>query len=275
MPSSRVTLVYNGDQLRMVKDTATSTANFIYDSQNILLQTDGTNLTQAVNTLEPKKFGNLISQRQLQSGLWVPVNYHYDGLGSTDSLTDGSAVITDTYTYFAFGRIKANTGSTENPFTWVGEQLYVLDSETGEVQTHRRQVDPDEGRFKSEDPIGFRAGDADLYRYVRNNPINATDPSGLAASCCPTTEDVAKLVGKTQDAFTSGDKGKKPAASQPATYAAPSLTEIPGAAWDCAVSLGKSGLQLARTRCHPTPGGCLGILGKMLSATWRSLDRFL
>ncbi|MCO8124099.1 hypothetical protein NHH03_20310 [Stieleria sp. TO1_6] len=31
----------------------------------------------------------------------------------------------------------------------------------------------------SQDPIGFSAGDANLYRYVGNGPTNATDPSGL------------------------------------------------------------------------------------------------
>jgi hypothetical protein len=29
------------------------------------------------------------------------------------------------------------------------------------------------------DPLGFEAGDANLYRYVGNNPTNATDPTGL------------------------------------------------------------------------------------------------
>ena len=31
----------------------------------------------------------------------------------------------------------------------------------------------------SEDPIGFAAGDANLYRYVGNSPTNFVDPSGL------------------------------------------------------------------------------------------------
>ncbi|MEI6539358.1 MAG: hypothetical protein WCO86_07480, partial [Planctomycetota bacterium] len=35
------------------------------------------------------------------------------------------------------------------------------------------------GRFISEDPTGFRAGDANLNRYVGNDAINAADPSGL------------------------------------------------------------------------------------------------
>lgn len=39
--------------------------------------------------------------------------------------------------------------------------------------------DPRIGRWLSEDPIGFQAADPNLYRYVGNNPTNATDPSGL------------------------------------------------------------------------------------------------
>jgi len=39
--------------------------------------------------------------------------------------------------------------------------------------------DPYIGRWLQEDPIGFDAGDINLYRYVGNSPTNATDPSGL------------------------------------------------------------------------------------------------
>jgi len=36
--------------------------------------------------------------------------------------------------------------------------------------------------FQDYEPLGFEAGDANLYRYVRNSPTNATDPSGLTAT---------------------------------------------------------------------------------------------
>jgi uncharacterized protein RhaS with RHS repeats len=35
------------------------------------------------------------------------------------------------------------------------------------------------GRFLSEDPTGFAGGQANLYVYVGNDPINFTDPFGL------------------------------------------------------------------------------------------------
>jgi RHS repeat-associated protein len=42
-----------------------------------------------------------------------------------------------------------------------------------------RVYDAAVGRFLSEDPSGFSAGDTNLYRYVGNNPVALTDPTGL------------------------------------------------------------------------------------------------
>jgi uncharacterized protein RhaS with RHS repeats len=39
--------------------------------------------------------------------------------------------------------------------------------------------DPIEGRWMEEDPILFKGGDLNLYRYVGNDPTNLVDPSGL------------------------------------------------------------------------------------------------
>jgi uncharacterized protein RhaS with RHS repeats len=45
--------------------------------------------------------------------------------------------------------------------------------------------DPTVGRWLQSDPKGFDAGDHNLYRYVKNSPTSATDPSGLAADPPP------------------------------------------------------------------------------------------
>jgi hypothetical protein len=39
--------------------------------------------------------------------------------------------------------------------------------------------DPTIGRWLEEDPKAFAAGDANLYRYLHNDPTNGTDPMGL------------------------------------------------------------------------------------------------
>ncbi|HJT23203.1 MAG TPA: RHS repeat-associated core domain-containing protein, partial [bacterium] len=41
------------------------------------------------------------------------------------------------------------------------------------------EYDTRTGRWTSQDPTGFAAGDANLYRYAGNGPTNAVDPSGL------------------------------------------------------------------------------------------------
>jgi RHS repeat-associated protein len=53
------------------------------------------------------------------------------------------------------------------------------DHATGLIYYRARWFDPRIGRFISEDPIGFAAGDANLSRYVGNSTPNAVDPSGL------------------------------------------------------------------------------------------------
>ncbi len=61
-------------------------------------------------------------------------------------------------------------------FKWTGREL---DSETGLQYNRARYYDPKTGRWISQDPIGFDAGDGNLYRYVRNDTPNFTDATGL------------------------------------------------------------------------------------------------
>ena len=53
------------------------------------------------------------------------------------------------------------------------------DTVTGLNLAVNRVQKPGTGRWTSQDPLGFAAGDADLYRFVRNSPTNFTDKSGL------------------------------------------------------------------------------------------------
>jgi len=53
------------------------------------------------------------------------------------------------------------------------------DTFSGLIYYRARWFDPKLGRFISEDPIGFAAGDANLSGYVGNSTPNAVDPSGL------------------------------------------------------------------------------------------------
>jgi RHS repeat-associated protein len=56
-----------------------------------------------------------------------------------------------------------------------------VDAESDLMYYRARYYDPAVGRFVSEDPLGFAAGDVNVSRYVGNGATNATDPSGMQA----------------------------------------------------------------------------------------------
>ncbi len=87
--------------------------------------------------------------------------------------------MTDDYVYSAFGEVESSTGSTENPYQWIGREGYYLDPGTARYNLRRREYQANIARFLQQDPLGLEAGDPNLYRYVENDPVNQTDPSGL------------------------------------------------------------------------------------------------
>jgi len=53
------------------------------------------------------------------------------------------------------------------------------DAATGLHYNYWRDYDPRLGRYLQPDPIGLAGGDVNLYAYVRNDPLNWSDPTGL------------------------------------------------------------------------------------------------
>jgi len=84
-------------------------------------------------------------------------------------------------TFDAFGKLTSESNSAiDLIFGFTGR---LNDESTGLQNNLNRWYDPTVGRWLSEDPIGFSAGDANLYRYVNNGPTYATDPRGLGWWC--------------------------------------------------------------------------------------------
>ena len=173
-PAGAVTLTYDGDGKRLGRQTPTQTRQFVYDLDKILQETDGFGTTTEQYASTEQQYGDLLSAY----GGGQARYFAGDALGSTDALlaTDGSA--SDRYAYRAFGLASHYAGTDDNHFSWVGKQGYYEDREQGLYFLKDRYYDPLEGRFLSRDPAGFEAGDANLYRYVFNDPLNKTDPSG-------------------------------------------------------------------------------------------------
>ncbi len=122
--------------------------------------------------------GELIA-RVVGSNKWY---YHFDELGSTRLITDGSGAVTDRYAYDAYGAVIShdrNTGTIDQPYQYVGQLGYYTHyqaPEFGWLQLGVRFYQPETGRFERRDPL--RVSDSD-YVYVDAEPISAVDPTGL------------------------------------------------------------------------------------------------
>jgi RHS repeat-associated protein len=102
----------------------------------------------------------------------------YDQVGSLRFVVNGTGAVVKEITYDSFGNILTETNpSFSVPFGFAGGYL---DNDTGLVRFGFRDYDPLIGRWAAKDPILFQGGDANLYGYVQNDPVNAVDPLGLA-----------------------------------------------------------------------------------------------
>ena len=98
--------------------------------------------------------------------------YHHDGMGSTVAVSQsGTAGPAEVYSYSEFG---LPAGGSSAIYRFAG---YRYDAETRLYYVNARYYSPVLGRFLQTDPIGYSGG-RNLYAYVKNDPINRTDPSG-------------------------------------------------------------------------------------------------
>ena len=92
--------------------------------------------------------------------------------------TNGQATVVDHIMYGPYGEKVAETDTAiAHLYGYTGREY---DKETGLQYNRARYYDPKLGRWISQDPMSFDAGDTNLYRYVGNEVTTNTDPSGLA-----------------------------------------------------------------------------------------------
>ena len=108
-------------------------------------------------------------------GAGVATRYYFaDRQGNVLALANQDGTLAQQFFYTPFGvELVGNAG--ENPFRYTGRRF---DPETGLYYYRARYYDADLGRFLQVDPVGY-ADQWNLYAYVGNNPLNATDPSGM------------------------------------------------------------------------------------------------
>jgi len=102
-----------------------------------------------------------------------------DQEGSIRDVAVAGSGLVDHVVYGSFGQVLSESDPASG--MRMGYTAQVRDAETGLDYYNARYFDPAVGRFLSQDPIGFGGGDGNLYRYVGNDPLNNTDPTGWCA----------------------------------------------------------------------------------------------
>lgn len=112
-----------------------------------------------------------------------------DHLGSIRDVVDNNGVVRQHLVFDSFGRrvrevdynasgiVIANNdpAAVDELFGYTARDF---DAAVGLQYNRARWYDANTGRWMSHDPIGFGGGDANLSRYVGNEPTSSVDPTG-------------------------------------------------------------------------------------------------
>ena len=180
---------YDGDGKRQMQATGGITTTYLYDTgmsnAQVLAETTGGQATLYT-------YGH----GQIATTAGAIQRYgHTDALGSLIAESDDTGTLSASYSYDAFGAIRASSGSGGgSSIRFAGEQT----DPSGLIYLRARYYDPSVGRFITRDTFpGFPGANQSLNRYVYayNNPVNLTDPSGNS---------VLSWIGDTYNQVTSG-----------------------------------------------------------------------
>ncbi|MFO7607499.1 MAG: DUF2235 domain-containing protein [Desulfurivibrionaceae bacterium] len=166
----------------------TSTTSLLYDGWNMIEETTTRNSEPATQNSSFCVWGLDLSQSMQGAGgiggLLARVKdgsahtYIYDANGNVGQLLDNGGTIIAHYEYDPYGNTINAAGelAADNPYRF---STKYFETETELYYYGIRYYSPKLGRWISKDPIGEEGG-LNLYGFVGNSSVNATDPLGLA-----------------------------------------------------------------------------------------------
>ena len=167
-----VAFVYDAMNRRLSKTVNGQVTRFLYNQDDSWADLDGTNAVTA-RYLHGARIDELLARQRASDGRgW----YLTDHLGTVRDLANAVGAVVAHVDYSSFGQVLAvsNPGAMDR-FLFTGREF------DGEIQIYcyrERFYMPSLGRFLSEDPQRFSAGDPNLQRYVFNHPSGFADPFG-------------------------------------------------------------------------------------------------
>jgi RHS repeat-associated protein len=139
------------------------TGRFAYDGLALWADLNGSSVVQ-VQYLHGPGIDEVLARSTGGASAW----YLTDRMGSVRQVTNLAGSVLDTVTYDPFGSVVSESGPAYGDrFKYTGREF---DAASGLQYNRARYYDSTTGRWLSQDPLGFAAGDANLYRYVGNTP---------------------------------------------------------------------------------------------------------
>ena len=170
----KIVYTYDGLNRRISKNEDGVLRYYLYNKENIIAILDENRNELATIVHHPTRTDTPLSITTKEGTFY----YHRDHQGSIIALSDKDGKIVEFIEYDGhYGAILNHTKllETHNPYGYTGREM-----DTNDLYYYRaRYYDPFVGRFLSLDPIRLESGDFNFYRYVKNDPINFIDPSGL------------------------------------------------------------------------------------------------
>jgi len=168
-PSLTASFTYDSFGRRTGRTVNGTVTNYVYDGLNPVQEKSGATVTANLLTgLGIDEFFTRTDGVGVRSLL-------PDALGSTVAMGDGTGTLQTQYTYEPFGLASQTGSASTSSYKYTGRE----DDGTGLMYYRARYYQPRLQRFISEDPIGFRGRQMNLYGYVRNAPTIYIDPYGL------------------------------------------------------------------------------------------------
>jgi RHS repeat-associated protein len=161
------TFLYDGLGRRVSRTVDGKRTAYLHDGLNVIQEHTATGITSTLTGLAIDE--HLVRTHEAGGEAIV-----IDALGSTVALMNDAGEPVGAYTYEPFGAVTVDGAATDNTSTYTGRE----DDGTGLLHYRARYYHPRLHRFIREDPHEFRGGDVNLYAYVRNDPLNHTDPLG-------------------------------------------------------------------------------------------------